>query len=273
MATKVKGDAIKEGSIPLSALSNEVKDKIENVGDGADWNAQEGEPGYIENKPFGIEYCSWDSNDGEYSISGNKLIVTYPWFTSIMFKEPKFDYGLCVFDIDGNDYSETISDYDCAIFFDVTYVQSTHTLTIECDGGNIEDFIDCIKPTYVYEIENHYIGRGVLKTTPQTLSDADKNQALANLGIDPIVWKYICNPFIIYAEQNNTVPDDLRSIIDEGGSLNLNPLILKLIVVKFEGEDAKIYNISAMDAVSVYYYHNDRGLSDIVYSDGEFIWV
>ena len=31
MATKVKGEAIKEGSIPLSALSNEVKNKIENA--------------------------------------------------------------------------------------------------------------------------------------------------------------------------------------------------------------------------------------------------
>ena len=51
MATKVKGDAIKEGSIPLSALATEVKDKIENAG-GADWNAQEGDAGYIKNKPF-----------------------------------------------------------------------------------------------------------------------------------------------------------------------------------------------------------------------------
>ena len=38
MSTKVKGEAIKEGSIPMSALSTEVKDKIENAG--ADWNAQ-----------------------------------------------------------------------------------------------------------------------------------------------------------------------------------------------------------------------------------------
>ena len=41
MSTKVKGETIKEGSIPLSALSNEVKDKIENAGGGADWKTQE----------------------------------------------------------------------------------------------------------------------------------------------------------------------------------------------------------------------------------------
>ena len=54
MATKVKGGAIKEGSIPLSALSAEVKNKIENAGGSSsatpDWNAQEGEAGYIENR-------------------------------------------------------------------------------------------------------------------------------------------------------------------------------------------------------------------------------
>ena len=210
MATKVKGDAIKEGSIPLSALSNEVKDKIKNAGGGADWNAQEGEAGYIENKPFGIKYCPWDSNDGEYSISGNKLMVTYPWFTSIMFKEPKFDYGLCVFDKDGNDYSETISDYDIAIFFDVTYVQSTHTLTIECSEGNIEDFIDCIKPTYVNHIEIDYID-SVIKTTPQTLSNTDKNQALANLGIDPVVLKYMLNNIII--QENDILGSEYKDIL------------------------------------------------------------
>lgn len=43
MSTLVKGDKIKDGSIPYSALATEVKNKIENAGSGsggADWNAQ-----------------------------------------------------------------------------------------------------------------------------------------------------------------------------------------------------------------------------------------
>ena len=32
-----------------------------------------------------------------------------------------------------------------------------------------------------------YLLDTVVKTTPQTLSDTDKNQALTNLGIDPVV--------------------------------------------------------------------------------------
>ena len=53
MATKVKGGAIKEGSIPLSALSEEIKNKIENAGGSnttPDWNAKEGSVGYIKNR-------------------------------------------------------------------------------------------------------------------------------------------------------------------------------------------------------------------------------
>ena len=68
MATKVKGEAIKDGSVGLNALSQEVQDKI-NAGGGANWNAQEGEPGYINNKPFGDTFIKLEwyydySHDG-----------------------------------------------------------------------------------------------------------------------------------------------------------------------------------------------------------------
>ena len=65
MATKVKGEAIKEGSIPMSALSTEVKDKIENAGGGADWDAKEGEEGFIEHRTHFID----DSNFYEEVVS------------------------------------------------------------------------------------------------------------------------------------------------------------------------------------------------------------
>ena len=67
----------------------------------------------------------------------------------------------------------------------------------------------------------------VIKTTPQTLSDTDKNQALSNLGIDPVVWKYLANPYII--EPVNTLPDYLIQLL-----LNRNPLILNLCKIKVE---------------------------------------
>ena len=57
------------------------------------------------------------------------------------------------------------------------------------------------------QVREDQIHNKVIKTTPQTLTDTDKNQALANLGIDPIVWKYICNPFIL--QTGRELPDEL----------------------------------------------------------------
>ncbi len=74
MTTKVKGEAIKEGSIPYNALATEVKNKIENAGGGSsatpDWEASEGEAGYIENKPFGIDIL----DEGYFNEKGQKSV-------------------------------------------------------------------------------------------------------------------------------------------------------------------------------------------------------
>ena len=43
------------------------------------------------------------------------------------------------------------------------------------------------------------------------LNDTDKNQVLANLGIDPVVWKYLCNPYIIRVGVQLT--DEIKNII------------------------------------------------------------
>ena len=91
MATKVKGDKIKEGSIPLNALSTEVKDKIENAGGGADWNAQEGEAGHIKNKPFGCNIKNWKKlSDFEYSVIGDDEFRRYVFNIGSLFEDSLF---------------------------------------------------------------------------------------------------------------------------------------------------------------------------------------
>lgn len=90
----------------------------------------------------------------------------------------------------------------------------------------------------------------VVKTTPQTLSDTDKNQALANLGIDPIVWKYMCNPYIIElnsatSEVNNAIPEELSDMIYQNGKFN--HLVLSTVLVKIyytpEDDDKVIWKV------------------------------
>lgn len=77
METKINGEIIKEGSIALSALSSELQDNINNAG-GADWNAQEGEPGYIENRTHyintkeGVEHTLSDLDYIDINEDGGK---------------------------------------------------------------------------------------------------------------------------------------------------------------------------------------------------------
>lgn len=58
MNTYIRGEKIKEGSIPFSALSEEIKN---NMG-GANWDSKEGEAGYIENKPFTNRTLVWEKS-------------------------------------------------------------------------------------------------------------------------------------------------------------------------------------------------------------------
>lgn len=77
------------------------------------------------------------------------------------------------------------------------------------DDSYYEDMLDsivCYTPTK--QLNEIYIPNTVLKTTPQELSNTDKNQALTNLGIDPVVWKYMCNPINV-TSGDATIPDEL----------------------------------------------------------------
>lgn len=103
----------------------------------------------------------------------------------------------------------------------------------------------------VKHIPDIYISDTVLKTTPQTLSDADKNQALANLGIDPVVWKYMCEPFVIpYGDEDNgEIPYDLQNIILDTNN-NLKPIALKLIVAAYSGIIESLSHIESGNKLS-----------------------
>lgn len=66
-----------------------------------------------------------------------------------------------------------------------------------------------------YAVSESKLPNSVIKTTPQILFKSEKEQALTNLGIDPIVWKYLCNPLII--RFGNGVPLEL---LKDDDSLN-----------------------------------------------------
>jgi hypothetical protein len=191
MSTKVKGGAIKEGSIPLSALSNEVKDKIENSGGGAggaDWNAQEGEAGFIENKPF-----------------NEPIHVTIPDTYQHTFHLAKEITAVNILCDGSEDVCKFYPDKSKSLQWEC--MDAEHFFKFEWDGNGTLQIVETLAEESLRglieitqekgALNTNLIPDTVIKTTPQKLSDNDKNQALANLGIDPVVWRYICNPLRI----------------------------------------------------------------------------
>lgn len=268
MSIKVKGEAIKEGSIPLSALTTEVKDKIENVG--ADWNAQEGEAGYIKNRthyrdynldaiPSIVNVPLLDEVGDYYTFKFNYIKLPEDWFNiendTIKLLKP------LIFKVNTPSYSDEWN-YDDYNDHDIPYKTSFgDTYESNCDIGGDNACIIYIHDNNIYKdglyfaidlistpevikvkhlgvktLDEEYLPNTVVKTTPQTLTDTDKNQALANLGIDPVYFKYLCNPCQIYISDTyddniNNVPEDIIPIIfNEDGTPNKN--LLNLCVFK-----------------------------------------
>lgn len=157
-----------------------------NMGSFANWNAQEGEAGYIENKPFG------------------EIFKEVEWYL-----EEYGSYYYCVevsnqIKIDGIVYD---------ISEDVININGNGFMVAE-DGirvyGVDEDYLKSVLVKIETKMDEKYLPNTVLKTTPQTLENTAKNQALANLGIDPVVMKYLANPFIIRIEDGDCyVPEEL----------------------------------------------------------------
>ena len=108
---------------------------------------------------------------------------------------------------------------------DAIFSVKDKSLTYVDGNGLINKVTFADNGSYDISKNNPDIPDTVIKTTPQSLSAAAKNQALSNLGIDPVVWKYMCEPYII--ESESRIPDYLHQLL-----VNNNPLILNLCKIK-----------------------------------------
>lgn len=214
----------------------------------SNWNAQEGEEGYIENKPFRII----KSKDGQitninsyFTIREDEyyptsdLYIKYNNKTTLLTREKDilfWDDGAIV-DVD-NCYFYLTDDGDSNILITTDYSDEFELLVT---------------------LSSEFIPNTVLKTTPQTLTDDNKNQALANLGIDPVVWKYMCEPYVV--QHQVVLPEELKNIIqDENGYLK--NIASKLLVMEY---DSKIYTITSITGNSI-----TSELGTLEYSNGRF---
>ena len=192
------------------AQVDEAVSKVLNseVGGGADWNAKEGEAGYIENKPF--EFIDKHENSFFYDVDYNPNYIVWDAYSS-------YDSSVIqILDYDGFPHYICLDDKTDGSFYNMDNIFNSSVLNYKWINDELcieipsyvfnegEDVRTCLNELKKYstggilrKISDIYLPNTVLKTTPQKLSDTDKNQALANLGIDPIVWKYICNPLAV----------------------------------------------------------------------------
>lgn len=149
----------------------------------ADWNAQEGEAGYIENKPF----C-----DIKYEIKNSKIdlskLITIDSFLNIYLNDISFVVGSSETKINNHHIG-----YDEAVDFTLEGVDvmgDTYEFVFTGDIYNVSvsELGGLYSPDDGYflkikQMSNEYIPDTVIKTTPQTLSNDAKNQVLNNLGL------------------------------------------------------------------------------------------
>lgn len=268
MATKVKGDAIKEGSIPLSALSSEIKNKLGNdkykkldwyynddagayaaksqtnkiiinekeydltddtvgiaindkeygfsyydyggyhvIAYGSEeedvdiltnnvfilnesssvttsnWNAKEGEAGYIENKPFEETYILKVTSAGTYTYKGNgNYTYRVNWVnrnTPGNVEELKTDGSIITVNVFGPAGQRPVT---------IQYTGYNGTLVITDQYNVLDEEHYIMFGVSITQIPEYFVPDTFLKTTPQTLSNADKNQVKENLGISNPDW-------------------------------------------------------------------------------------
>ena len=242
MNTKLNMGVIEDKSITYSKLADDVAESITATmtGSAPDWNAQEGEAGYIENrthkiiwynKPEDVNFNSallaLQNKTPEIIIEDSFIRATYRQVDEL---EDMVSHGFKFFKKNWNnknDYEGHISRFNDT--FNVGEAEGQFKIDYDDDDGHlyitiqwnnewitINEILTLIDENYYVVSEEKfdinvldpvYLPNSVIKTTPQMLSGTYKNQALTNLGIDPVVWKYICDPLIIKSGQK--VPEEL----------------------------------------------------------------
>ncbi len=198
------------------AQVDEAVSKVLNgeVGGGAtpNWNAQLGEPGYIENKPFGdtLNTPITEKYDFEFVSEEGDAPPVYVYKTQIEYSELYIKYPhFCGYD-DDTQFGYDVAKLDAK---NELYVYRNSDFRIEAKihvippQDEMEDYVyelyigtynyENLKSLYVFKdryteilkpISNAYLPDTILKTTPQSLSTKDKNQVKENLGISNPDW-------------------------------------------------------------------------------------
>lgn len=196
------------GDIYIEGVEGKIQDKL-NVS--PDWNAQEGELGYIENRTHYSyvfdESVVYDENSNFSIISfyidiSNAIIAKDGVFGFALIVNISTSLGEAVIGINTEQYMEmeagnwvliTANFPNESIDLYVSYHEYTDLFkkeaVISIDGAVYGTYqLGC---ALVKQLDSDYLPDTVVKTTPQTLPNANKNQVLTNLGIQDKLDKLV----------------------------------------------------------------------------------
>ena len=182
-----------------------VYDAIQQSGGGSatpDWSANEDEEGHIKNrthyKTESVEIYEVDDawgEDGEYFYNWNLSFPSDKKIDSISFT-------------DGEIESQSIQITEEETDFSVYIEDNKHSLlgTIHIsEGENKEVSISAQGSIYFGSLEVNIKSQDVKPLSEEYIPSTIARKS--DIVVDPIVWKYICNPLII--EEGTEIPDEL----------------------------------------------------------------
>ena len=205
-----------DGATDVATVINDLKNSDGGSSVTPDWGAEIDQPGYIKNRTHYRNLPRFNpliyDNQHIETFTGNELPYGYKiqlYLENLYVYNHNLDY---IGKINSKEFTALAVDmwtkvkyYDYGGWPDGEDWYDKPCLIVETDFDNINECFDYLNQEFLFgnnlisyqKLSEEYLPNTVLKTTPQTLSNTDKNQALTNLGIDPVVWKYMCNPLVI----------------------------------------------------------------------------
>ena len=258
------GDISYYGNLIIGNKYNEVPTPT------PDWNAQEGEAGYIENRTHFAKYipipkdasvvidvpCTYDHDRGVHYLLKD-IVVEYKYYYMTEYNKVIIPAGT---DINGSVYVEAeAGGGPVTLEFSLTY-----------DNGVVN--IRIIRaPNYDFRVviynmlDDIYLPDTVLKTTPQKLSDTDKNQALANLGIADLLEAL--KPVELLSDSEFPTGDNVSQ--EDLDYIGLTRTVIDNII---NGITTKVnYNGTLSDVTGVYKWNTGFKFSLIFIEDPQII--
>lgn len=214
----------------------------------SDWDAQQGESGYIKNKPFGDSITTKLDIPADFDPDmGEPLVVQLPSFSmGIYVKYPMCNplsgdvYGYDVLNAVQGEGKATIAHPAGDVYISVA-VDSEGVPNLICTNINLDNAYLLEHVTYkeydeaevtstIKRVSPMYLPDDLFRTTPQQLTTEEKRVALNNLGVYDMyeIHPYIIDPHI------RVLPSEFLDYIN-------SPYLANMIIAEFQSPEGLLF--------------------------------